>query len=56
MLAMSFAITYETMKPKAVAEIFDRLELPILIRVVERMRGAEAADVLARMDPARPSR
>ena len=42
---------YETMKPKAAAEIFDRLEMPILISVVERMRAAKSADVLARMDP-----
>lgn len=42
---------YETMKPKAAAEIFDRLEMPGLIRVVERMRQAKSADVLARMDP-----
>jgi flagellar motility protein MotE (MotC chaperone) len=42
---------YETMKPKAAAEIFDRLEMPILIRVVERMRAPKSADVLARMDP-----
>ena len=33
------------------AEIFDRLEMPVLIRVVERMREAKSADVLARMDP-----
>jgi flagellar motility protein MotE (MotC chaperone) len=44
---------YETMKPKAAAEIFDRLEMPVLIRVVERMREAKSADVLARMDPAK---
>ena len=42
---------YETMKPKAAAEIFDRLEMPVLIAVVERMREAKSADVLARMDP-----
>jgi flagellar motility protein MotE (MotC chaperone) len=42
---------YETMKPKAAAEIFDRLEMLVLIRVVEGMREAKAADVLARMDP-----
>ena len=42
---------YETMKPKAAAEIFDRLEMPVLIEVVERMREAKSADVLARMDP-----
>ena len=42
---------FETMKPKAAAEIFDRLEMPVLVRVVERMREAKSADVLARMDP-----
>ncbi len=42
---------YETMKAKAAAEIFDRLEMPVLLRVVERMREAKSADVLARMDP-----
>ena len=44
---------YETMKPKAAAEIFNRLEMPLLIRVVERMRTPKSADVLARMDPAK---
>ncbi len=42
---------YETMKAKAAAEIFNRLEMPVLIRVVERMREPKSADVLARMDP-----
>jgi flagellar motility protein MotE (MotC chaperone) len=42
---------YETMKAKAAAEIFNRLEMPVLLRVVERMREAKSADVLARMDP-----
>jgi flagellar motility protein MotE (MotC chaperone) len=44
---------YETMKPKAAAEIFDRLEMPILLKMVERMRAPKSADVLARMDPAK---
>jgi flagellar motility protein MotE (MotC chaperone) len=44
---------YETMKPKAAAEIFNRLEMPILVQVVERMRAPKSADVLARMDPAK---
>jgi flagellar motility protein MotE (MotC chaperone) len=44
---------YETMKPKAAAEIFDRLEMGVLIKVVERMRAPKSADVLARMDPAK---
>ena len=44
---------YETMKPKAAAEIFDRLEMEVLIEVVSRMREANSSDVLGRMDPAR---
>jgi flagellar motility protein MotE (MotC chaperone) len=50
---ISLVKIYETMKPKAAAEIFNRLEMPILIRVVERMRAPKSADVLARMDPAK---
>ncbi|MEM9625095.1 MAG: hypothetical protein AAGA21_02605 [Pseudomonadota bacterium] len=42
---------YETMKPKAAAEIFNRLEIPILLHVVERMKEAKSAVVLGRMDP-----
>jgi len=42
---------YETMKPKAAAEIFDRLEMPVLVEVIERMREVKSADVLARMNP-----
>jgi flagellar motility protein MotE (MotC chaperone) len=42
---------YEAMKPKAAAEIFNRLEMPLLVQVVQRMREAKSADVLARMDP-----
>jgi flagellar motility protein MotE (MotC chaperone) len=43
---------YETMKPKAAAEIFDQLELPVVLDVVSRMRAAKSAAVLAEMDPA----
>lgn len=50
---VSLVKIYETMKPKAAAEIFNRLEMPILISVVERMRESKSADVLARMDPAK---
>jgi flagellar motility protein MotE (MotC chaperone) len=38
-------------KAKAAAEIFNRLEMPVLIQVVERMHEPKSADVLARMDP-----
>ncbi len=42
---------YEAMKAKAAAEIFNRLEMPVLLRVVAGMRELKSADVLARMDP-----
>lgn len=42
---------YETMKPKAAAEIFNRLEIPVLLHVVERMKEAKSAAVLGKMDP-----
>ncbi|MGI9503480.1 MAG: MotE family protein [Geminicoccaceae bacterium] len=43
---------YETMKPKAAAEIFNRLDIPVLLHVVERMKEAKSAVVLGKMDPA----
>lgn len=43
---------YETMKPKAAAEIFNRLETPILLHVIERMKEVKSAAVLGKMDPA----
>ncbi len=43
---------YETMKPKAAAAIFNRLEITILIHVIDRMKEAKSAAVLAKMDPA----
>jgi flagellar motility protein MotE (MotC chaperone) len=43
---------YETMKPKAAAEIFNRLEVPVLLHVIERMKEAKSAAVLGKMDPA----
>jgi flagellar motility protein MotE (MotC chaperone) len=44
---------YENMKPKDAARIFERLELPILLDVVERMREAKTAPILADMEPAK---
>ncbi len=43
---------YETMKPKAAAEIFNRLGIQVLLHVIERMREAKSAAVIAKMDPA----
>ena len=42
---------YETMKPKDAARIFEALEMPVLLDVMERMREGKSAPVLAAMDP-----
>jgi len=42
---------YETMKPKDAARIFEQLEPDILLGVVERMKEAKTAPILAAMDP-----
>ena len=42
---------YENMKPKEAARIFEALEMPVLMEVVERMKEAKTAPVLAAMDP-----
>jgi flagellar motility protein MotE (MotC chaperone) len=42
---------YENMKPKDAARIFERLNMKILLDVVERMREAKTAPILANMDP-----
>ncbi len=42
---------YETMKPKNAARIFERLEMPILLDVIEGMKEAKVAPVIAQMDP-----
>lgn len=39
------------MKPKYAARIFEELELPILLDVVERMRKAKTASIIAKMTP-----
>jgi flagellar motility protein MotE (MotC chaperone) len=42
---------YEAMKPAEAARIFEQLEMPVLLNVVEHMRETKAAPVLAAMDP-----
>jgi flagellar motility protein MotE (MotC chaperone) len=42
---------YETMKPKDAARIFEQLEMPILLDVIERMKERKAAPVIADMNP-----
>lgn len=42
---------YESMKPKDAARIFDRLSLPVLLKVVRQMKPRKMADILGKMDP-----
>jgi len=49
----SLVKVYENMKPKEAARIFERLEMTVLLGVVERMREAKLAPVLAEMDAGR---
>jgi len=42
---------YETMKPAEAARIFDQLDMPLVVDVLQRMKQAKAAPVLAAMDP-----
>ncbi len=47
---------YENMKPKNAAVIFGELGMPILLDVVERMREARVAPILAKMSPQKAKR
>jgi flagellar motility protein MotE (MotC chaperone) len=42
---------YETMKPRDAATIFNDLDMAVLLQVVDRMKEAKAAPVLAAMQP-----
>jgi flagellar motility protein MotE (MotC chaperone) len=44
---------YESMKPKDAAVIFNDLDLPVLLPVLDRMKDRKAAPVLAAMTPER---
>jgi flagellar motility protein MotE (MotC chaperone) len=44
---------YEGMRPRDAAQIFDDLDMPVLLPIVDRMREAKAAPVLAAMRPDR---
>ncbi len=41
---------YESMKPKDAARIFDEIEMPILLLVIDKMSEKKAAPILAEMD------
>ena len=45
--------TYEAMRPRDAAAIFNELEQPVLMQVLDRMKEAKAALVLAAMQPER---
>src|SRR5579862_3109776 len=42
---------YEAMKPKDAAQIFEQLDLPVLLSVLQRMKELKTAPILAAMDP-----
>ncbi|MDD2324983.1 MAG: hypothetical protein PHW63_03090 [Alphaproteobacteria bacterium] len=42
---------YEIMKPKEAAKIFESLEMPVLLGVVQKMKPARTAAVMAEMNP-----
>jgi flagellar motility protein MotE (MotC chaperone) len=44
---------YESMKPRDAATIFNDLDMPVLLQVVDRMKEQKAAPVLAAMQPER---
>lgn len=42
---------YERMEPQDAARIFEDLEMPVLLKVVDRMNERRTAPILAQMDP-----
>jgi flagellar motility protein MotE (MotC chaperone) len=44
---------YETMKPKEAARIFEQLDQPVLLEVLQQMKEAKMAPIFASMDPAK---
>jgi flagellar motility protein MotE (MotC chaperone) len=44
---------YETMKPREAAVIFNEMDMPVLLQVMDRMKDAKAALVLGAMQPDR---
>jgi len=47
----SLVKVYGAMKPKEAAPIFDKLEMPVLISMIQRMQPTKIAPILAVMDP-----
>ena len=42
---------YETMKPEEAARIFETLDMPILLGVIQKMKPARTAPIMAKMAP-----
>ena len=42
---------YSAMKPKEAARIFDTLEMPTLVRVIQTIKEAKVAPIMASMAP-----
>ena len=42
---------YETMKPDEAAKILETLEMPVLLGVIQRMKPARTAPIMAKMNP-----
>ncbi|MGF7177749.1 MotE family protein [Azospirillum doebereinerae] len=42
---------YETMKPKEAARIFEEMDMPVLLGVIQKMKEQKTAPILAAMDP-----
>ncbi len=42
---------YETMKPDEAAKIFETLDMPVLLGVIEKMKPARTAPIMAKMAP-----
>lgn len=45
--------TYETMRPRDAAAIFDEMEMPVLVQILDRMGERRAAPVIGAMRPER---
>lgn len=42
---------YETMKPKEAARIFEEMDMPVLLSVIQKMKETKTAPILAAMEP-----
>ncbi len=42
---------YETMKPDEAAKIFDTMDMPVLLGVIQKMKPARTAPIMAKMPP-----